>query len=187
MSETVEPAAETLPSALTPAKGGAAPSTEMDRPKPKEDRPLSNWAQIVSALFAGLSFLLAACAFVAVLYQVTLIRDNAAIATARQVYMAYDQLAISHPEFTEPDFEKLKAGDPKDFVRYKVFLSNMLWAYDEMLHVYDDPQRQRSFHNDIRHHLTYICAQTEPSDFLVFSRKMRDLLSEIRSNCPPKS
>jgi len=173
MNETVEPAAKTLPSASTPAEGGAAPPTG-DRPK----RPLSNWAQIVSALFAGLSFLLAAGALVAVLYQVTLIRDNAAKATARQVYMAYDQLAISQPEFTEPDFTKLKAGDSKDFLRYKIFLTHLLWAYDEMLLVYDDPEWKASFDNDIKNHLEHICAEMRPGDYLGFSRKMRYLLHE---------
>src|SRR5258708_7661825 len=125
---------------LGPTAGTPPPSAEIHPPKAKKERQLSSWAQIASAFFAGLSFLLTACAFVAVIYQVSLIKKNAAVATARQVFMEYSKLGIQHPEFAEPNYEILKVGDQTEFVRYKLFVVLMLWAYDEMLLVYDDSE-----------------------------------------------
>ncbi|WFU70023.1 hypothetical protein [Bradyrhizobium sp. CB2312] len=151
----------------------------------KKDRPVSNWAQIASACFAGASFALALGALGAVLYQVTLIKNNAAIASARQVFMEYSKAGIKYPMFADPDYKKLKAGDATEFARYKLFVTLMLWAYDEMLLVYDDPEWRRSFENDIDGHREYICAETKPGDFLALSRQMRKRLTEVRSQCRP--
>jgi hypothetical protein len=78
----------------------------------EKDRPVSSAAHVISAIFAGASFVLALCAFGAVLYQVTLIRSNAATTTARQVFMEYSKAGIQYPMFAYPDYKKLKAGGP---------------------------------------------------------------------------
>ena len=80
-------------------------------------RPPSSKAHIVSAISAAASFVLALFAFGAVLYQVTLIKNNAATTTARQVFMEYSKAGIQYPMFAYPDYDKLKAGDPLEFNR----------------------------------------------------------------------
>lgn len=187
MSQTaIEPAAEAA-AVKTEAVETTAPAAD-DPPKAKPDRQLSTWAQIFSAIFAGLSVLVATFGFIGLIFQFGLARDNAAIATARQVYMAYDDLANKNPEFAEPDFEKIKADTKEKFVRYRSFVSHLIWAYDEMLLVYDDdPVWRASFETDVRGHLPYICAETDPGEYVVYSKKMRGLLGELRRSCPPKS
>jgi hypothetical protein len=89
--------------------------------KPNEDkcpRPKSNIAQIISAVFACLGFILSVCVFGVVIYQVLLIKDNARTVAARQVYMSYSEAALKNPELVEPDFLSLK-NNPKEYVRYK--------------------------------------------------------------------
>jgi hypothetical protein len=147
-----------------------------------KERPVSNGAQVLSAIFAGASFVLALGAFGAVLYQVTLIRSNAATTTARQVFMEYSKEGIKYPMFAYPDYDKLKAGDPLELNRYKLFVTLMLWAYDEMLLVYDDPEWKKSFTADIQTHLPYIC-ETKINDYETLSPKMRGLLVAARESC----
>jgi hypothetical protein len=170
------------------AQAPEKPSTPV---KQKEEsppqRPISSWAQIASAIIAGISASIAIGAIYMVYSQVTLIRENARIATARQVFMEYSQLGIQHPYLADPDYEKLKAGDPQEFLRYKLFVNLMLWAYDEMLLVYDDEEWQASFKADIKGHLLFLCKETEPEDYLTLSRKMRFLLFQARAaSCRPQ-
>ncbi len=148
----------------------------------KQGRPASSKAHIVSAISAAASFVLALFAFGAVLYQVTLIKNNAATTTARQVFMEYSKEGIQYPMFAYPDYDKLKAGDPLELNRYKLFVTLMLWAYDEMLLVYDDPEWKKSFAADIQVHLPYIC-ETKFNDYETLSPKMRDLLVAARKSC----
>jgi hypothetical protein len=152
----------------------------------RKDRPVSSKAHVVSAIFAGASFVLALCAFGAVLYQVTLIKNNAATTTARQVFMEFSKAGIKYPMFAYPDYDKLKAGDPLEFNRYKLFVTLMLWAYDEMLLVYDDPEWKKSFIADVQSHLPYICEE-HFKDYETLSPKMRGLLVVAKKSCSKRS
>ena len=146
---------------------------------PTEKRPKSNWAQIFSALIAGF-------AVVGVMAQVYYISNNFREAAARQVYMSYSEAALRYPEYSEPDLPEIKA-DPKKFIQYKNYVAHLLFAYDEMLEVYDKPEWRRSFDDDIRYHTRYICEDMPPTLDETYLGKVRKLLKEIRSKCPAKT
>jgi len=141
-------------------------------------RPKSNWAQIISAVVAILGF-----AVVAV--QVSLLRSNARETAARQVYMSYSESRLRHPEMTEPDMAEIRA-DRLKYVLYKNFVSHMLFAYDEIFAVYDQEQWHRSFDQEVRYHMDYICFGMTPEDDATYFVKMRAALKELRKSCPAK-
>ena len=58
----------------------------------------------------------------------------------------------------------------------------MLWAYVEMLLVYNDLEWKKSFTADIQVHLPYIC-ETKFNEYETLSPKMRNLLAEARKSC----
>ena len=60
----------------------------------------------------------------------------------------------------------------------------MLFAYDEILTVYDTPEWRKSFNDDLRYHLQYICERTSPAFDEMYFPKMRELLREARKRCP---
>jgi hypothetical protein len=142
----------------------------------KEKRPKSNWAQIISAAVGSI-------AIMAVGTQVYLISKNSKESAARQVYMSYSEAALRHPEFVEPDLPKIKAN-ATEYVRYKSFFSHMLFAYDEILEVYDMPEWRKSFEIDMNYHMTYLCNDMHLADDMSFFKQMRMLLAETRAKCP---
>lgn len=158
---------------ITPAKPEA--------PQPSFAARHGNSAQIASAVVA-------AVALVFVAYQVWSIRTTARIATARQVYMSYSEASLRYPSLAEPDLPKLRA-DPVEWIRYKSFVAHMLFAYDEILAVYDEPEWRRSFEEDVKFHLPYICADMPAALDDIYFAKMRALLKAERARCAaaPKS
>jgi hypothetical protein len=139
-------------------------------------RPRSNWAQITSAW-------LGVIAIVGVAWQAYAIRQNFRESAARQVYMSYSESILKYPEFTEPDLAQLKK-DPVKYVQYKNFVSHMLFAYDEILVVYDKPEWRKSFEDDLKYQMPYLCNET-PSDYdATYFEKLRRLLKEARAKCP---
>jgi hypothetical protein len=136
------------------------------------ERPQSNWAQIASA-WLGL------IAIAGVVWQVYAIRQNFNESAARQVYMSYSESILKYPEFTEPDLAQLKK-DPVKYVQYKNFVSHMLFAYDEILAVYDKPEWRKSFEDDLKYQMPYLC---EASPDAIYSEKLRGLLKEARAKC----
>jgi hypothetical protein len=141
-------------------------------------RPQSNWAQIISAVVAVFGFGVVAL-------QVNLLRINARETAARQVYMSYSEAQLRHPELVEPDMNALRA-DRVRYVLYKNFVAHMLYAYDEILSVYDHEEWRRSFAQDVKYHMDYICFGMTPEDDAIYFPKMRALLQDVRKNCPAK-
>jgi hypothetical protein len=139
-------------------------------------RPQSNWAQIISAVVGIFGF-----AVVAV--QVNLLRSNAREAAARQVYMSYSEAQLRHPDLTEPDITALRADRVK-FVLYKNFVAHMLFAYDEIFAVYDHEEWRRSFAQEVRYHMDYICFDMPPAEDAIYFAKMRTALADLRKSCP---
>ena len=135
-----------------------------------------NVAQIVSAVAA-------LCAVIGVIFQLYLIRGNAKETSARQVYMSYSEATLKYPELSQPNFDNIKA-DPVEYVRYKNYVSRMLFAFDEILSVYDTPEWRNSFNEDLKYHARYICEDTTPEFDKMYFPKMRQLLSGARSRCP---
>ena len=139
-------------------------------------RPQSNWAQITSAWVGVI-------AIVGVAWQAYAIRQNFRESAARQVYMSYSESILKYPEFTEPDLAQLKK-DPVKYVQYKSFVSHMLFAYDEILVVYDKPEWRKSFEDDFKYQMPYFCNET-PSDYdATYFEKLRGLLKKARTKCP---
>jgi hypothetical protein len=139
-------------------------------------RPQSNWAQITSAWVGVI-------AIVGVAWQAYAIRQNFSESAARQVYMSYSESVLKYPEFTEPDFAELKK-DPVKYVQYKNFVSHMLFAYDEILAVYDKPEWRKSFEDDLKYQMPYLCNETPPDYDAMYFEKLRRLLKEARAKCP---
>lgn len=167
---------------LSTGSDSAAPSERPEPPIPRFAARHGNTAQITSAVVAAIALIFAA-------YQVWSIRANARVATARQVYMSYSESLLRYPSLVEPDLPKLRA-DPEEWVRYKNFVAHMLFAYDEILGVYDEPEWRRSFEEDVRFHLPYICGDMPAALDDTYFRKMRELLKKERAKCAraaPKS
>jgi hypothetical protein len=139
-------------------------------------RPRSNWAQITSA-WVGV------VAIVGVAWQAYAIRQNFSESSARQVYMSYSESVLKYPEFTEPDLAQIKK-DPVKYVQYKSFVSHMLFAYDEILAVYDKPEWRKSFEEDIKYQMPYLCNETPPDYDAIYLERLRRLLREAKSKCP---
>jgi hypothetical protein len=134
-----------------------------------------NAAQITSALVA-------AVALGGIFYQVELAQKNAQLANARQVFLSYSSSTLTYPELTDPDYDKLKQ-DRTEFLRYKAFVGHMLFAYDEMLTISDEPEWVRTFHYDLPPHVKYLCEENDPKFFEQFYPKMRSLLAEAKKQC----
>jgi hypothetical protein len=139
------------------------------------ERPQSNWAQITSA-WVGI------IAIAGVAWQAYAIRQNFRESAARQVYMSYSESILKYPEFTEPDFPELKK-DPLKYVQYKSFVAHMLFAYDEILAVYDRPEWRKSFEDDLKFHMAYLCNDTPPDYDALYFEGLRRLLKEARAKC----
>jgi hypothetical protein len=147
--------------------------------KPKDKRPKSNVAQITSAWVGVI-------AIVGVAWQAYSIRKNFSESAARQVYMSYSEASLRTPALVEPDLDKLKT-DPQQYVQYKSFVAHMLFAYDEIFRVYDEPEWHKSFESDVKYHMQYICNDMSRSDDEIYFEKMRAILKELRKTCPAKS
>jgi hypothetical protein len=113
-----------------------------------------NLAQIVSAVTA-------LCAVIGVIVQLYLICGNAKDTSARQVYMSCSEATLKYRGLSQPNLDKIKA-DPVEYVRYKNYVSHMLFAFDEILSVYDTPEWRNSFNEDLKYHMRYICEGTTP-------------------------
>lgn len=123
-----------------------------------EEAPKVHWwqkfgsaGQIAAAVIAGLGF----CA---VLLQVNELRRNSRAATARQIYLSFMDLAFNNPQFAEPDYERIKAGDRNERLRYESFVSYLLYACEEALAVFgSEPEWRNACAYDLRPHLPYLC------------------------------
>jgi hypothetical protein len=75
--------------------------------------------------------------------------------------MSYSEATLKYPELSQPNLDKIKA-DPVEYVRYKNYVSHMLFAFDKILRVYDTPEWRNSFNEDLKYHMGYICESTTP-------------------------
>jgi hypothetical protein len=141
-----------------------------------QKRPKSNRAQITSA-WVGV------VAVVGVGWQAYAIRQNFSESAARQVYMSYSESILKYPEFTEPDLSELRKDRVK-YVQYKNFVAHMLFAYDEIFVVYDKPEWRKSFEDDLKYQMPYLCNETPPDYDSMYSEKLRRLLKNARAKCP---
>jgi hypothetical protein len=141
-------AADALARIDAPARASAA------EPGPRWWQTFGNAAQIASALIA-------IGGFAAILFQINEVRSNARGASARQVYLAYQDLEFRYPQFAVPDYAALKAGDRDTLLRYESFVSYLLYACEEALAAFKQAKPWRaSCSYDIRHHLPFLCEKS---------------------------
>jgi hypothetical protein len=134
-----------------------------------------NIAQIASAVFAVVGF-------GAVLLQLSEIRHNNRATGARQVYLAYTDLNFKHPEYALPEIDKLKAGDPAVFERYKTFVSYLLYACDEVMSAFPHQQEWRkSCAYELRAHLPFLCEtlSNDPAFLETFGGRSIDFVKSV--------
>ena len=144
---------------------------------------MGNGAQIASALVAAFALFF-------IWQQISLItknseqtQRNAQVANARQVYVSYSQLTIQYPELSEPDYDVIRSQST-EFVRYKNFVSHMLFAYDEILSIIPDAEWLAGFKYDLPPHMKYLCEENAANFYEQFTPKMRTLLTAAKKECP---
>lgn len=153
-----------------------APPSE---PRPRFWLPFGNLSQMVSALAATL-----ALAFVA--YQITQIEVNGRKANARQVYLSYSNASLRYPQYIRPDYAAIKA-DPLKFQQYKWYVSQMLFAYDEILSSVGDPSWLSSFEYELPPHIPLLCdlKRTDAAFFTQYEDNTNALIdTALKGKCP---
>jgi hypothetical protein len=100
--------------------------------------------------------------FVAILFQINEIRTNNRAASARQVFLAYTDLAFRNPKFSAPDYEAIKTGDRDALVQYESFVSYLLYACEEATAAFADKREWlASCDYDLKPHLPFLCEKNK--------------------------
>jgi hypothetical protein len=99
--------------------------------------------------------------------------------SSKQIYITYMKAGFDFPRFLDPDYATIKANR-EEFLLYKWFVSNMLFAYDEILDSIDLPEWQISFRYDLKFHTKYLCEQVPENPDLLgqYYQKTRDSVRE---------
>jgi hypothetical protein len=133
------------------------------------------WWQRYGTLAQMAQVVVALCGFMAILFQINTIRDNNRTAGARQVYLAYTDLSFRNPEFSAPDYARIKSADRNELVKYENFVSYFLYACEEAMAVFSDPEWPRSCAYDLTSHLPFLCEKNaaEPNYLETYSAETR--------------
>ena len=119
------------------------------------------WWQKYGTLAQMAQAAVALLGFVAILFQINEIRANNRAASARQVFLAYTDLAFKNPKFAAPDYDRIKAGSRDDQVQYESFVAYFLYACEEALSGFTDKREwQASCDYDLKPHLPFLCAKS---------------------------
>lgn len=133
---------------------------------------LGNAAQIASAVVA-------ACGFLAIIFQVNELRTNSRATSARHTYLGYMDMAFRNPAFVEADYDKIRAAGKDEQVRYETFVSYFLYACGEaMVSLEAKKEWHDSCEQDLKFHLAFICERlkTEPEFLVTYNRVTQDLV-----------
>ena len=147
-----------------------------------------NAAQIASALVALVGF-------TAVVWQINEAKEKSLqesyrsdLADARKIYMSYSDAALQYPRLSEPDYDALMR-DHFEYVRYQNFVSHMLYAYDEILHVaalvdsVSEDEWGLAFEIDIEPHHRFICQMPDLRVIKTYRAAMQARLAKAREHC----
>jgi hypothetical protein len=110
--------------------------------------------------------------FVAILFQINEIRSNNRAASARQAFLGYTDLAFKNPNFSQPDYDAIKAAGREQRVQYESFVSYFLYACEEAIAAFADKREwQASCDYDLKPHLPFLCEkyQAEPAYLATYS------------------
>ena len=113
----------------------------------------------------------------AVLLQVNAIRTNSREATAQQIYLSYVRLGFENPQFVKPDYEKLRAGPEQELTRYRLYVSLLLYACDEVLENIGGREWDNACAKDVNTHIRLLCEQADAAMFGQYSQRMRTLVT----------
>lgn len=133
------------------------------------------WWQRFGTLAQMAQVLVALCGFAAILFQINTIRDNNRTVGARQVYLAYTDLSFRNPQFSAPDYERIKASDRYELVKYENFVSYFLYACEEVVSAFSGTEWRRSCAYDLPSHLPFLCEKNaaEPHYLETYSAETR--------------
>lgn len=119
------------------------------------------WWQKYGTLAQMAQATVALLGFIAILFQINEIRSGNRASTARQIYLGYTELAFKNPEFSAPDYERIKASPQSEQTRYESFVSYFLYACEEALAVFASrPEWRASCDYDVQRHLPFLCEKT---------------------------
>jgi hypothetical protein len=130
-----------------------------------------NTAQMVSAFMA-------VAGIGALMLQLNAIRGNGREATAQQIYLNYVRVALDYPQFAQPDYPRIKAGDEQDQTRYRWFVYLLMSACDEILENVDSSAWRNSCAYDLRSHLGFLCDKADARFLSQFSARMGQLVTD---------
>ena len=120
------------------------------------------WWQKYGTLAQMAQATVALLGFIAILFQINEIRSGNRASTARQIYLGYTELAFKNPEFSAPDYERIKASPQLEQTRYESFVSYFLYACEEALAVFTSrPEWRASCDYDVQRHLPFLCEKTK--------------------------
>src|SRR5262249_37261130 len=96
-------------------------------------QPGISWWQKYGTLAQIAQAAVALLGFVAILFQINAIKTNTRESGARQVFLAFTDLAFKNPKFSDPDYPAIKAGGHDQQVQYESFVSYFLYACEETI------------------------------------------------------
>jgi len=155
-------------------------------------QPSTFWWQRYGTLAQMAQATVALLGFVAILFQITEIRNSNRATGARQAYLGYTELGFRNPKFSEPDYEAIKASGKDALVQYESFVSYFLYACEEAMAAFPD-QREwvASCDYDLKQHLQFLCEKNsaEPTYLTTYSTATQQWLSRSFKNAslaPPE-
>jgi hypothetical protein len=129
-------------------------------------QPGTYWWQKFGTLAQMAQAAVALLGFVAILFQINEIRSNNRAASARQAFLGYTDLAFKNPKFSQPDYDRIKAGNREEQVQYESFVTYLLYACEEAITAFAGKREwQASCDYDLKPHLPFLCEKnnTEPA------------------------
>ncbi len=126
-----------------------------------------NTAQIASAFMA-------VAGIGALMFQLNSIRSNGRESTAQQIYLNYVRVALDYPQFAQPDYSRIKAGDAQDQTRYRWFVYLLMSACDEILENVDSSRMAQFLHYDLRSPVAFLCDKVDARFPVAVLRPDRD-------------
>ena len=119
------------------------------------------WWQKYGTLAQMAQATVALLGIVAILLQINAIKTSNREAGARQVFLAFTDLAFKNPKFSDPDYQAIKSGDHGQLVQYESFVSYFLYACEETIAAFSAADEwQKSCDHDLGGHLQFLCEKS---------------------------
>lgn len=132
-----------------------------------------NISQITAATVAILALAGAA-------YQVSEIRANSRETNARQIFRNYLELAFNNPKYSKPNYDALKKAGGDEYERYSWFVTNLLYACEEIGASFPKDEAWRSSCKDsLSSHARYLCDTSEQDDLSAYNLWLQNLVKEV--------